>query len=122
MISNTKLKERIKNKTNPSLVELIKEAHSHDGWKEIAIILARSTRKSPAINLFEIDKIAKEGDTIVVPGKILSFGELTKKIRLCAFSISEKTMEKLKNSKSEFRTISEEIKKNPKAEGIKLIK
>lgn len=122
MISNTKLKERIRKKTNRSLVEVIKEANSLEGWKEVGKIFASSTRRHPAVNLSKVDKIAKEGDTIVVPGKILSFGELTKKVRLCAFSISERAMEKLKNSKSEFRTISEEIKKNPKAEGIKLVR
>jgi len=122
MISNAKLKKRIKKKTNPAIIRVIREANSLEGWKEVGRILASSTRRHPAVNLSKIDKIAKEGDTIVVPGKILSFGESTKKIRLCAQFISKKALEKLKNSKSEFRTIEEEMKKNPKAEGIKLVR
>ena len=122
MISNTKLKERIRKKTNPSLAEVIREAHNHEPWKGLAVILAGSTRKQSAVNLFEIDKVAKEGDTIVVPGKILSHGRLTKRIVICALSISEKAKEKLKENKSSFVLLIDEIKKNKKAEGVKLIR
>lgn len=122
MISNTKLKKRIRKKTNPALAEVIREAHNHEPWKPLAVILAGSTRKQSALNLFEIDKVAKEGDTIIVPGKILSHGNLTKRIVICALSISEKALEKLKESKSSFVLLIDEIKKNRKAEGVKLIR
>ena len=72
--------------------------------------------------MFEINAHTKEGDTVVIPGKVLSKGELTKKIRLCALGISEVAREKLKKTKTEYATILEEIKKNPRAEGIKVIK
>lgn len=121
MISKTRIKSRSKNKTNPELVETILTARKNENWLEIAKILSSSTRKQPAVNLSEINKNSKIGDTIIIPGKVLSKGNIAKKIKLCAFSISEQAREKLKETKSEFIPLIEEIKKNKKAEGIKII-
>lgn len=121
MISKTKLKIRAKNKTNPELAETIYLARKNANWMPIANLLARSTRKHSAVNLRKIDEKAEIGDTFVIPGKVLSEGELSKKIKICAFNISKEAKEKLKHTKSEFIFLIEEIKKNPKAEGIKLI-
>ena len=122
MISKTKIKLRLRRKTNPELAETIQFANKSPPWKELAQILSRSTKKYSSINLWDIEKQTSAGDTIIIPGKVLSSGEVTKKLRICALSISEKAKEKLKASKSEFVTIKEEIIKNPKAEGIKIIK
>ncbi len=121
MISKTKLKIRLRRKTNPELVATIKLALKHHEWNNIAKIISGPTRKFPSLNLFEIEKHSKVGDTIVIPGKVLNKGDLTKKIKICALGISERAKEKLRISKSEFVQLVEEIKKNPKAEGIKVL-
>ena len=58
----------------------------------------------------------------MIVGKVLSIGEITKKIKICSFGISNEALEKLKKTKSEWISIADEIKKNPKAEGIKIIR
>ncbi len=121
-LSNTKIKNRTKRKTNVEFRKTIEEASQHQKWHEIVKILSGSTRYHSSVNLFEIDKISKEGDILIIPGKILSKGELTKKVRICGLGISKATKEKLKKSKSEFVQLLDEIKKNPKAEGIKIIR
>lgn len=121
-LSKTKLKNRVKRKTNPVLVETLQAAIKNPKWGEVAKILSGPHRKYSSLNLFEIDKEVKTGDTVVIVGKVLSKGELTKKIRICALSISEKAKEKLKPTKSEIVSILEEITKNPKAEGIKILR
>lgn len=121
MASKTKIKLHARKKTNPELVEIILLARKNENWLEIAKILSSSTRKQPAVNLSEINKNSKIGDTIIIPGKVLSKGNIAKKIKLCAFSISEQAREKLKETKSEFIPLIEEISKNKKAEGIKII-
>ena len=70
----------------------------------------------------EIDKQTSMGDTVLVPGKVLSLGEITKKIRVCSFGISQEALEKLKKTRSEWVNILDEIKRNPKAEALKIIK
>lgn len=121
MISKTGLKARARRKTNPELVQTISLAIKNSHWREIAKILSGSTRKHSQVNLSEIDKHSAAGDTIIVPGKVLSKGELTKRIRICALSISSEAKEKLKSTKSEFAYLAEEIRKNSEAEGIKII-
>lgn len=109
-------------KTNPKLKETIASALKHEQWSEIAKLLASSTRKQSALNLFQIDKKTSEGDTVIISGKVLSKGNLTKKIKICALSISENAKEKLKDTKSEFVYLINEIQKNPKAEGVKILR
>ncbi len=120
-LSRTKIKSHLRNKTNSELVETISLALKHKPWNKIAKTLASSSNKQKSLNLSQIDKEAKAGDTILITGKILSEGNLTKKVVLVALSISEHAKEKLKESKSEFVKIKEEIKRNPKFEGVKLI-
>lgn len=122
MASRTKVKSRVSRKTNPQSVSALSLALKHAQWFKIAQILSSSTKKYSAVNLGQIDKSTMTGDTVVIVGKVLSLGDITKKVRICALSISQSAREKLKATKSEFVTLAEEIKKNPRAEGIKLIR
>lgn len=121
LISKTTLKLRARKKTNPELEEAIRLATKNASWNKYAKILSQSTRKYSSINLKDIDNQATLGSTILVSGKVLSLGEITKKIKICSLGISEHAKEKLLKTRSEWVSILEEIKKNPKAEGIKLI-
>lgn len=121
MISKTKLFERIKNKRNPELIETIIQCKKNEAWINIGKIISSSRNNTPVVNLDKIDKESKEGDVIVVPGKVLSQGEVIKKIKLIALNFSQTAREKLNKSKIEFIILLEEIKKNPRAQGIKII-
>ncbi len=122
MKSKTKIEKQLKKKSNPELVRTVIAAKKENAWLEVASILTSPKRKRVSVNLSEIDSQAKDNETIVVPGKILSQGEITKKIKIVALSFSDKAKEKLLNSKIEARTILEEIKKNPEAKGIRVLK
>jgi large subunit ribosomal protein L18e len=122
IISKTRLKNQARRKTNPFLIEIIRLAQKQKPWLPLAKILVSSTRKYSSLNLNEIDSQTKTGDTVVIPGKVLSLGELTKKIRIASLGFSALAKEKMKKTKSEAVTISEEIKYNPKAEGIKILR
>lgn len=122
MLSKTKVKVRARKKTNPALTGLIVLCIKNKGWETIAKILSSSTRKFSSVNLKRIEENSKVGDTIAIPGKVLSQGDLTKKIRICALGISQSAKEKLKNSKSEFVFLGDEVKSNKKAEGVKIIR
>ncbi len=122
MIGKTKIKDRTRRKTNVDSVRTIREALKKDAWEDVAKIVSSSTRKYVSLNLFEIDARSSEGDTIIIPGKVLSKGELTKKLRVCAMSFSEKAVEKIKSNKSEVIYLVDEIIKNPKAEGVKILR
>tara|TARA_Y100000310_G_C20619464_1_gene782464 strand:- start:141 stop:512 length:372 start_codon:yes stop_codon:yes gene_type:complete len=121
-MSKTKIAMRAQRKSNSELLETILEAKKLKGWEKIAKILSGATKRQASVNLSQIDKETKVGDTVVIPGKVLSLGELTKKVRIVALSFSASALEKIKEAKGEAVTILEEIKKNSKGEGIKLIR
>ena len=122
MKSKTKIDKQSLKKRNPDLVETIRAAKKNKDWFKVAADLSGSRRNRANLNLEEIDKGAKEGDLIVIPGKVLSVGKVTKKIKISALNFSEGAKQKLKESKVEFNSILDEIKSNPSAKGIKVLK
>ncbi len=121
MKSKTKIEKQLKRKINPDLVETLIATKKGDAWIKVAEILSSPRRKMKTINLSEINEKAKEKDIIVVPGKVLSMGEINKKIKIVALRFSEKAKEKLLKGKCEISTILEEIKKNPEAKGVRIL-
>ena len=63
----------------------------------------------------------EEGEIVIIPGKVLSQGEINKKITIIALNFSEKAREKLLKSKTIFSTIREEIEKNPGAKNTRVL-
>lgn len=120
--SNTKIGRQVERKQNPELVETIILAKKNKDWHKVAEILSGPRRKRADLNLEEIDKETKDGETVIVTGKVLSGGELDKKIKIVALSFSEKAKEKLLKSKIKPLSIVEEIKQNPEAKGVKILK
>ncbi len=122
MKSKTLISKQIKKKTNPELAETILLAKKNEEWLEVAGILASSRRNRKNMNLGEINALAKEGEIVVVPGKVLSEGKIEKKIKIVALNFSKKAEEKILKSKCEISKILEEIKRNPEAKGVKILK
>ena len=122
MINKSKIEKKLKRKKKSELVETIIKAKKNKEWLKIAHIISGPTRKQASINLDQIDKETKEGDTILIPGKVLGQGDVSKKIRIVALSFSKSAREKLKERRCEVVSILEEIKVNPKAQGLKVLK
>ncbi len=122
MKSKTLIEKQLKRKTNSELVETVIACKKNLKWIEVASVLASLSKNKAILNLDYVNKNAKEGDIIVVPGKVLSMGELDKKIKVVALNASKTAVEKINNAKSTFLTILEEIKLNPDAKGIKILR
>lgn len=120
--SKTKIEKQLQRKTNPKVVETIISAKKKDAWLEIASLLSTPRRKQIDMNLNEIDKEAKEGDVIIVPGKILSQGEISKKIKIVGIGFSENAKAKLEKAGTDFSLMIDEIKSNPDAKSVRILK
>jgi len=120
MKSKSKISKQIQKKSSPKLVETVLAAKKYENWLGVAEILSGPRRKMKEVNLGDLEK-AKEGETIVVAGKVLSKGEVSEKIKIAALNFSEKAKDKLKKAGCETLSILDEIKKNPDAEGIKIL-
>ena len=116
--SNTKISTQIHKKRNPELVETVLAAKKHSAWAEVASILTGSTRNKIEKNLSELEGKG----TLVVPGKVLSMGEIKGKFKVAALSFSERAKESLKKAGCQVTYIIEEIKSNPQGKDIQILK
>jgi large subunit ribosomal protein L18e len=117
-LSKTKISKKTKRKTNFELIETIELAKKNN-LLELAHKLSGPTRLQKKIDLEDLNKL-KENKILVV-GKVLGKGEIERKISVFALSFSESALEKLKKKGCEIKTIKQEIEKNKKLEGIKII-
>jgi large subunit ribosomal protein L18e len=90
-------------------------------WNRLASDLAGPTRQRRVVNLYKIDKFAKEDETIIVPGKVLGTGEITRKISIAAFTFSGSALDKLKQNKCKVMTINQILTENPKGKKVRII-
>jgi Ribosomal protein L18E len=106
------------------LINLLKKEGKKNNskfWLYVAELLGRSTRKRVEVNLSKLDKYTKDGDTVIVPGKLLGYGIISKKITVAAWKYSLNAKEKLEKSGIKALTIEDLLKANPKDSNIKII-
>jgi large subunit ribosomal protein L18e len=121
MISKTTIAKRLERKENPFLKGMIilLKKQNKPFWLKIADMLSRPGNYS--INLDKLDHLTKEKETVIVPGKLLATGSLNHSLKIAAFSASESAKQKLKLSKSQFLTIKELLKQNPKGADVRIL-
>ena len=118
--------ERMK-KSNQMLIALIhdlkKKSFENEApiWKDIAIRLEKPSKNWSEVNLSRIDKYIRENETALVPGKVLSSGDLTKKVTIAAWSFSKKSLEKIEKSGGKSIFIEELVKLNPKGTNVRIL-
>ncbi|MEM3127071.1 MAG: 50S ribosomal protein L18e [Candidatus Woesearchaeota archaeon] len=113
--------------TNPLLISLVKELKKKaieekvGIWKRVAEDLEKPTRQRREVNLYTIDKYAKDGEIIVVPGKVLGTGDITKKVNVAAFSFSQSALDKILKVGGKTLTIQELVKQNSKGKDVRIM-
>jgi len=115
-------------KTNPQLVALIFDlkAETRENpkaaiWRDIALRLEAPSRVWAEANLSKIDKYAKDGETILVPGKVLAAGDITKKVTVAAYSFSSKAAKEIVAAGGKVLTIRELMKENPSGSKVRIM-
>lgn len=115
-------------KTNPRLVKLINELRSAaqineaNVWREIAKRLDSPVKNYAEVNLSKINRYARDGETILVPGKVLGAGILEQSVSVAAISFSESATNKIKNAKGTCMSIEELIENNPKGNRVRILR
>ena len=117
-ISKTKLNRRTQRKTDTRLVATIELAKKNN-LLDLAKKLSTSTRQHTKLSLDGLNKIKE--DKIILIGKVLGQGEVTKKCSIAALGFSEQAKEKLKKAGCEIKTFKQMIEENKKLEGVKII-
>ncbi|HLC63345.1 MAG TPA: 50S ribosomal protein L18e [Candidatus Nanoarchaeia archaeon] len=116
-------------RTGPSTLELqnliveLKKAGREQKvplWLRIAADLERPRRIRREVNLYTLQESVREGETAIVPGKVLSLGEFNKKNIVAAYKFSESAEGKI-NKTGKAISIQELLKKNPKGNKVRII-
>ncbi len=90
-------------------------------WVYAAKLLDKPTRKRIAVNLSKINRYARDGEMVVVPGKVLGAGLLEKKVTIAALSFSKSALMKIKAAGARAITLQQAIAENPKARNVRII-
>jgi large subunit ribosomal protein L18e len=113
--------------TNPTLRKHIEDLRSR-GYKEkipfllkLADELERQRRRRVEVNLSKINRLCKENEVVVVPGKVLGFGKLDKPLTIAAWKFSGSAERKIKEAKGKVMSIRELVEQNTRGSGVKII-
>lgn len=113
--------------SNTELQKLVEELRSK-GFKEhsnfmlaIANELAKPSRSRANVNLSRIEKSCSANEEVIVPGKLLADGILTKQVTVACFSSSESAKKKIEKAGGKIVTIEHLIEKNPKGTGVRIV-
>lgn len=114
-------------KTNPHLLTLVQ--HLKDAsrtneapiWRDIALRLEGPASNWAEINVGKLERYANDGETVVVPGKLLGAGELTKKVTVAAFRFTGQAKDKVVGAGGKSLSFEELIEDNPKGSKVRII-
>ena len=90
-------------------------------WKAIYEMLEAPIRRERRVNVSKLDKIVPEGATVIVPGKVLGSGIVTKKMTVVALDFSKSAVEKIKKAGGKAVPLSSFVKKNAKKKGLIIV-
>ena len=118
------MKNSIRSKDNQVLVKLVSSLmkESKPLWKKVAYELSRPRRQRVTVNLSKIENYAKDETTILVPGKVLGSGAISKKVKIAAFSFSEGAKKLITNAGGHAMSIDDLYKNNPQGKDVLIIK
>lgn len=101
-------------------IELLEQQRA-SVWSEVAENLGKVNRRRPEVNISDIERNTEEGDTVVVPGKVLGSGRLSKDVTVAAFKASGSAKQHI-NDNGEFKFIEDLVEENPEGTDVKVVK
>ena len=119
--------KQINRKSNSELVktvtELKKASRENDAplWKSLALKLERPSRNWPSVNISKLEFNVDKNSKVIVPGKLLGAGNITKNITVSAYSFSESAKIKVESAGGKCLSYNEFIKSNPKGTDVVVI-
>ncbi len=112
---------------NPELHRVVVElrrasrAHSAPIWSAVADRLERARHQTTPVNVGHLERLTDAEETVVVPGKLLADGPLSKPLTVAAFSYSTEAKAKVHAAGGTALTISELLKSKPDGAGVRLV-
>lgn len=96
--------------------------HQAPIWLTVASFLGKSRRNRIVLNLGQVSRLAKPGDVIAVPGKVLGSGDAKEKLTVAAFKFSPKALVKIEKAGGRCIPFSRLIEENPQGTNVRLLR
>jgi large subunit ribosomal protein L18e len=103
--------------------ELRKTANAYNArvWDRVAELLGRPARMRVCVNVSKINRYARPGEYVVVPGKVLGAGTLEKSVIVAAVSFSRTALEKIRSAGGTAMFLGDLLKLNPRGSNVRVI-
>jgi len=114
----------MRNKDNQVLVSLVESLLKSQKpiWKRVAYELSGPRRRKVEVNLSKIEDYAEDEMTVLVPGKVLGSGTISKKVTVAAFSFSQTAKRLISENGGKAISIESLHKSNPDGRGVVILK
>ena len=108
---------------NPLLKKLIIQLKSRQApvWKAAAKALNRPKRARFEVSLFQLDRHVQPKETIVIPGIVLSDGDVSKPLTVGAYRFTATARQKIENAGGTCLTLEQCAEKYPDGKGLRLM-
>jgi large subunit ribosomal protein L18e len=114
-------------KTNQPVIKLIEDLKAKASqekislFRRLAIDLEKSSSNQRVVNLSRLSRYTKEGDFVVVPGKVLGGGDLSHKLTVAALKFSGSSEKKIKDLDGKCMSMTDLMKEGIQGKKIKII-
>lgn len=113
--------------TNPRLIKMINKLEKASRvnnapiWRDVANRLRKPTRSRIEVNLWKIDKYSEGASAVIVPGKVLGEGEITKPVVVAAMSFSATAKRKIEGAGGRAVLLDQYVDENPKGSNTRIV-
>ena len=90
-------------------------------WARLAELALKPSSAKRVINVNRVAQLTKDGDMVAFPGKVLGTGNISHKITLFAFSVSNTAAKKIIMSGGKILDQNDAVGQNPSGTGVVLL-
>lgn len=83
-------------------------------YKRVRALVAVPARRRTDVDIFKISKETKEGDSVIVPGKVLGVGAMSHSVSIAALGFSATALKSLQDSNCKVITLKDALAANPR--------
>lgn len=118
------MKTKSPNETRRRLIIKLKQQSRNPGgriWRTLYEDLQTARRNRVTVNIGDLQRHYTKGQVMVVPGKVLSDGEIVDKLQVAAYAFSSQARAKIEAQGGKCFTLEELMEMNPTGKNVKII-
>ena len=89
-------------------------------WTAVSKMASRPRRKKIEVSVYDIEKKGRKGETLIVPGTVLSGGNIKKPVKVAALRFTPAARKKIEAAGGSCMEIKELLKSGGSGKGLKI--